>query len=83
MCTIKFGIFGIFMKFYGILILPFKTPSVDIFFGVIIIASFIFTLISLREFTIKKILAFTSVNQTGYILMGLLVSNPDSITSVF
>jgi multicomponent Na+:H+ antiporter subunit D len=81
MSLLKFGIFGIFIKFYLVIILQFQTTSVNLLLNIIIIASFAFSFIALRSFTLKRILAFTSVNQMGYIFMGILGGTIDTISS--
>jgi len=81
MVVLKTGIFFIFLSFYSFLMLPFKTDTTATVFSFFIFCSFVFSLLAIRQKYIKQILAFTSVNQTSYLLLGMLGGTNDCINN--
>lgn len=71
-------LFGIFVRVFGSM----SDSWAPVIYTVIILSITIANLFALRQKNIKRFLAFSSISQAGYIVLGLLAASPEGIAGM-
>ncbi len=78
---IKIGIYGIGRLLFTVTPVEFNQLVLNIFLAVAVLTMFVGGFQMLRQNSIKRILAYSSVSQMGYILLGLAIGTPMGIAA--